>query len=148
MFARCFACITGQFLEFSLDIPAGKGVAKQTIEATLATLNNAGITAPTKFDDPNCVDYYNRIIVTNMHAVVYLCLASLEALNESHGSIVDVSSILDDNRSSSSLPIACQKRRLAMLTKRLANDFGPHVRVNSVLPLVSLAWGSSPVPAA
>lgn len=125
----------------SLDLSVGEHVAKQVIEATLrefgrldVLINNAGITALTKFDDPNCIDLYHKIIATNMHAQVYLCLAAYEPLKASRGSIVNVSSMLDDKPANFKFAYCMSKAGVTMLTKCLANDFGPHVRVNSVSP--------------
>ena len=97
-------------------------------------VNNAGITAITRFDQPDCVDRYHKIIATNMHAVVYLCLASFEALKQTRGSIVNVSSVLDDKPAKFKFAYCMSKAAVTMLTKCLANDFGPFVRVNSVSP--------------
>lgn len=128
-------------LELSLDISTGEHVAKQVVKSTLENfgqldvlINNAGITALTKFDDPQCVDLYHKIISTNMHAVLYLCLASFEALKKSRGSIVNVSSVLDDKPAKYKFAYCMSKAGVTMLTKCLANDFGPYVRVNSVSP--------------
>ncbi|CAA3017017.1 3-oxoacyl-[acyl-carrier- ] reductase -like [Olea europaea subsp. europaea] len=128
-------------LELALDISTGEHVARQVVASTLekfgqldVLINNAGITALTRFDDPKCVDLYHKIIATNMHAVVYLCLASFEALKQSRGSIVNVSSVLDDKPANHKFAYCMSKAGVTMLTKCLANDFGPHVRVNSVSP--------------
>lgn len=97
-------------------------------------VNNAGITALTRFDDENCVELYHKIIATNMHAVVYLCLASFEALKETKGAIVNVSSVLDDKPAKFKFAYCMSKAGITMLTKCLANDFSPFVRVNCVSP--------------
>lgn len=97
-------------------------------------VNNAGITALTKFDDPNCMNVYHKIIATNMHAVVYLCLAAYEPLKANKGSIVMVSSCLDDRPGNYKFAYCMSKAAITMLTKCLANDFAPFVRVNCVSP--------------
>lgn len=97
-------------------------------------VNNAGITALTKFDDSQCVNVYHKIIATNMHAVVYLCLAAFEPLKASKGSIVNVSSVLDDKPAKFKFAYCMSKAGITMLTKCLANDFAPFVRVNCVSP--------------
>ena len=119
----------------------GEHVAKEVVRATLerfgrldVLVNNAGITALTKFDEPNCVEVYHKIIGLNMHAVVFLCLASYEALKDSKGSIVNVSSVLDDRPANFKFAYCMSKAAITMLTKCLANDFSPNVRVNAVSP--------------
>lgn len=128
-------------LELSVDLTTGEQAAKNAVEAALKAfgqidvlINNAGITALSKFDEPECVNTYHKIIATNMHAVVYLCLAAFEPLKRSKGSIVNVSSVLDDKPAKYKFAYCMSKAAITMLTKCLANDFAPHVRVNCVSP--------------
>lgn len=128
-------------LELAVDLSAGEEAAKSVVERTINSfgrldvlVNNAGITALTKFDDDECVNIYHKIISTNMHAVVYLCLAAFEALKLTRGSIVNVSSCLDDKPAKFKFAYCMSKAAITMLTKCLANDFSPHVRVNCVSP--------------
>lgn len=116
-------------------------MAKSVIDSTLAQfgrldvlINNAGITALTKFDDEQCIELYHKIIATNMHAVTYLCLAAFEPLKRAKGSIVNVSSMLDDKPARFKFAYCMSKAAITMLTKCLAGDFAPHVRVNCVSP--------------
>lgn len=88
----------------------------------------------TKYDDANCVELYHKIIATNMHAVVYLCLAAFQPLAETKGSIVNISSVLDDKPAKYKFAHCMSKAAVTMLTKCLANDFAPQVRVNCVSP--------------
>lgn len=125
-----------------MDIATGGlEAAKQLVKQTLDTfgrldvlVNNAGITALTRFDEPQCVELYHKVIATNMHAVVYLCLAAYEALVKTSGSIVNVSSMLDDKPAKFKFAYCMSKAAITMLTKCLANDFCPNVRVNAVSP--------------
>lgn len=97
-------------------------------------VNNAGISEYTKVDDANCVDAYHRIIDTNMHAVTHLSLAAYKHLKESQGSIVNVSSMLDDKPAKFKFAYCMSKAAVTMLTKCLAIDFAPEIRVNCVSP--------------
>lgn len=125
-----------------MDLSSGEQVSRSLVAAALerfgrldVLVNNAGITALTKFDEPDqCVQLYHKIIATNMHAAVYLCLAAFPALRETRGSIVNVSSILDDKPAKFKFAYCMSKAAITMLTKCLANDFAPHVRVNCVSP--------------
>lgn len=117
-------------------------MAKSVIDSALAQfgrldvlINNAGITALTRFDEADkCVELYHKIIATNMHAVVYLCLAAYEPLKAAKGSIVNVSSMLDDKPAKFKFAYCMSKAAITMLTKCLAGDFAPFVRVNCVSP--------------
>lgn len=120
---------------------AGSEVSKELVESTLSQfgrldvlVNNAGITAYTRFDEEQCISLYHKIIATNMHAVTYLCLAAFEALKQTKGSIVNVSSMLDEKPAKFKFAYCMSKAAITMLTKCLANDFAPHVRVNCVSP--------------
>ena len=117
---------------------SGEQVASEAVGATLkqfkrldVLVNNAGITALTKFDEPNCLEVYHKTMGLNMHAVVFLCLAAFPALKESRGSIVNVSSCLDDRPANYKFAYCMSKAAITMLTKCLANDFSPFVRVNA-----------------
>lgn len=128
-------------LQLEADLSAGEQAAKSVVELAVkhfgrlnVLINNAGITALTKYDDSQCVEIYHKIIATNMHAAVYLCLAAYESLKASGGSIVNVSSVLDDKPAKFKFAYCMSKAAITMLTKCLANDFAPHVRVNCVSP--------------
>lgn len=130
-----------QPLALAVDLSSGEHVSKSVVDSTLAQfgrldvlVNNAGITALTKYDDSQCVELYHKIIATNMHAVVYLCLAAFNALKQCNGSVVNVSSMLDDKPAKFKFAYCMSKAAITMLTKCLANDFSPHVRVNCVSP--------------
>lgn len=132
-------------LELALDLATDKDVAKSVIDSVLThfgrldvLVNNTSSAAHnfmlTKYDDENCIELYHKIIGSNMHALVYLCLAAFEALSKSHGSIVNVSSVLDDKPAKYKFAHCMSKAAVAMLTRCLANDFAPQVRVNAVSP--------------
>ncbi|KAG9509087.1 Granaticin polyketide synthase putative ketoacyl reductase 2, partial [Fragariocoptes setiger] len=115
--------------------------AQNAIKTTIDTfgrldvlINNAGITALTCFDDPQVLDVYHRVIATNMHATVYLSVAAYPHLKRTGGSIVNVSSMLDDKPARSKFAYCMSKAAITMLTKCLAHDYAPHVRVNCVSP--------------
>lgn len=99
-----------------------------------ALINNAGITALTKFDDPDCIKLYHKIMATNQHACLYLCLAAFQALKAQGGSIVNVSSVLDNEPARYKFAYCMSKASVTMMTKCLASDFAPYVRVNCVSP--------------
>lgn len=124
-----------------MDLSAGEAEARAAVKAAIdqfgrldVLVNNAGITALTKFDDENCTATYHKIIALNMHAVVYLCLSAFEALKQTGGSIVNVSSMLDDHPAAFKFAYCMSKAAVTMLTKCLAHDFAPFVRVNCVSP--------------
>lgn len=132
-------------LVLAVELAADKDVAKSVVESTVAhfgrldvLVNNTSSTPSsltlTKFDDENCIELYHKIIATNMHALVYLCLAAFEPLAKSSGSIVNVSSVLDDKPARYKFAHCMSKAAVTMLTKCLANDFAPQVRVNAVSP--------------
>lgn len=86
----------------------------------------------TKFNEETCIQLYHETIARNVNSVVYLSLASFEWLKKSKGSIVNVSSSLDDRPSKFMFAYCASKAAISMLTKCLANDFSPFVRVNCV----------------
>lgn len=124
----------------STDLATGGELAsKSVIESVITQLgrldvliNNISHRMQTKFDEQDCIDSYHKTMDKNVHSVVYMSLAAFEWLKRSKGSIVNVSSALDDRPSKYMFGYCMSKVSITMLTKCLAGDFAPFVRVNCV----------------
>lgn len=106
-------------------------------------VNNAGTTEFIAHSDLDAVtdEIWQRILGTNLLGPWYLSRAALPALRETHGSIVNVSSIAGLVAGGSSIPYAVSKAALNHLTRLLAGTLGPEVRVNAVAPgLIETPW--------
>jgi ketoreductase RED2 len=108
-------------------------------------INNAGITKviPHHDLDGASVDVWREIFDVNVFGTWQLSVAAMPALKQSHGSIVNVSSIAGVRPTGSSIPYAASKAALNHLTTLLAKVSGPDVRVNAVAPgLIDTPWTS------
>jgi ketoreductase RED2 len=106
-------------------------------------VNNAGTTKLIPHADLGAatVDVWREIFEVNVFGTWSLCVAAMDALRETHGTIVNVSSIAGVRPTGSSIPYAASKAALNHMTPLLAKVVGPEVRVNAVAPgLVDTPW--------
>lgn len=77
---------------------------------------------------------WNEIINTNLKAPFFLAQSAFPHLAKQQGSIINISDI-HANRPMRDYPVYCiSKAALSMMTKTLARELGPDVRVNTVSP--------------
>jgi ketoreductase RED2 len=106
-------------------------------------VNNAGTTRmiPHYKLEAASVDVWREIFEVNVFGTWSLSVAAIEALRETKGSIVNVSSVAGIRPTGSSIPYAASKAAVNHMTALLAKVVGPHVRVNAVAPgLVDTPW--------
>jgi pteridine reductase len=96
-------------------------------------VNNASSFYPTPLGDIDEEDW-NDLIGTNLKAPLFLSQAAAPALRERGGLIVNLADI-HGMRPLRRHPVYCvAKAGLIMLTKSLARELGPQVRVNAIAP--------------
>ena len=96
-------------------------------------VNNASTFYPTPMGDIAEIDW-DDLIGTNLKAPLFLSQAAAPALHERRGLIINVADI-HGVRPLRRYPVySLAKAGLIMLTKSLARELGPHVRVNAVAP--------------
>ena len=127
-----------------------EGVPERLVSAALdrwgrldVLVNNAGTTALIPHHDLEAasVDVWRRIFEVNVFGTWAMSVAAMQALRESHGSIVNVASVAGVRPTGSSIPYAASKAALNHMTVLLAKVVGPEVRVNAVAPgLVDTPW--------
>lgn len=103
------------------------------LDVLVNTVNNAGL-MEAKFngsggDDPHVFEQYHKIIANNMHSVTYLCLSAAPYLRKTKGSIVNVSSITTSEIGSYKFAYCMSKAGISTLTKCLATDLAPDIKV-------------------
>ncbi len=104
-------------------------------------VNNASVFEPTPV---GAVDHatWERILESNLKAPFFLCQAALATLRERSGSIVNIIDVYAE-RPLANHPLYCSsKAALAMLTRSLAHDLAPTIRVNGVSP-GAILWPES-----
>lgn len=96
-------------------------------------VNNASTFYPTPVEDIT-IQQWNDLIGVNLQAPLFLTKASAKHLAEQHGCIINIVDIHADRPLKDYPVYAVGKAGLAMLTKSMARELAPTVRVNGVSP--------------
>jgi 3-oxoacyl-[acyl-carrier protein] reductase len=99
-------------------------------------INNAGTTAEWKHRDLESVSLedWDRVFAVNVRGVFQVTRAAVPLLRASKGCIVNTASIVGLRPGPQPLPYAASKAAVVNLTKTLAYNLGPEIRVNAVAP--------------
>ncbi len=86
-------------------------------------------------------DTWDRIMAVNVKGAFLATRAAAEALRESRGAVVNISSTAAQTGLGSSIPYCASKAALNSLTVTLARALAPEIRVNAVAPgFVDTDW--------
>jgi pteridine reductase len=96
-------------------------------------VNNASTFYPTPIGSITD-DHWNDLVGTNFKAPLFLCQAAAPGLREHRGAIVNIVDIHAQRPLRDHAVYGPAKAGLAMLTRSLAKDLAPEVRVNGVSP--------------
>ena len=101
-----------------------------------ALVNNAGTTTQVTAQDLDglTADEWDRVFAVNVRGVFQVSRAAAPLLRKSGGSIVNTASIVGLRPGPQPLPYAASKAAVVSLTKLLALNLGPEIRVNAVAP--------------
>lgn len=129
----------GSATTVSADLVA-TGAAKLIVDVALTTfgrvdvlVNNASSFYPTPVGSI-AESHWDDLIGTNLKAPLFLSQAAAPHLRQTHGVIVNLVDI-HAQRPLKNYPVYCAaKAGLVMLTKALARELGPDVRVNGIAP--------------
>lgn len=112
----------------------------ELVAATLARfgrldvlVNNASSFYPTAVGEIREQDWHD-LVGTNLKAPLFLSQAAASALRHSRGCIVNIADIHAERPMKSYVVYSIAKAGLVALTKSLAHELGPEVRVNAVAP--------------
>ncbi|MEV0371717.1 SDR family oxidoreductase [Streptomyces sp. NPDC050636] len=107
-------------------------------------VNNAGATRFIPLDDLNAADadVWRSVFEVNVFGAWQMITAAVPNLRASgSGSIVNISSVAGTRALGSSIPYAVSKASLNHLTRLLAAQLGPSIRVNAIAPgLIETPW--------
>jgi 3-oxoacyl-[acyl-carrier protein] reductase len=121
------------------DEPGVRAMAKK-VEETFGRLdvliNNAGTTASWKPKDLETLslDEWDRVFAVNVRGLFQVTRACIPLLKKSKGCVVNTASIVGLRPGPQPLPYAASKAAVVNMTKTLAWNLGPDVRVNAVAP--------------
>lgn len=131
------ACVRADFLD--ADAP------QALIDATLACfarldllVNNASTFYPTRFGEIEA-RHWDELVASNLRAPLFLAQCAAPQLAKSRGAIVNITDIHAERPLKDYVVYTIAKAGLAALTKSLALELGPEVRVNAVAP-GAIAW--------
>ncbi len=96
-------------------------------------INNASSFYPTAVGQIGEQDWHD-LIGTNLKAPLFLSQAAADALRHSHGCIVNIADIHAERPMKSYVVYSIGKAGVVALTKSLAHELGPEVRVNAIAP--------------
>lgn len=119
-----------------LDVSQLETFAKQIVNiwGRLDVLvNNASTFYPTQMDDIS-LDAWNELIGVNLQAPLFLSKALAPSLSKQKGCIINIVDIHSDRPLKGYTVYCIAKAGLGMLTKSLARELAPDVRVNGVSP--------------
>jgi 3-oxoacyl-[acyl-carrier protein] reductase len=99
-------------------------------------INNAGTTASMKPKDLDSIsaEEWDRVFAVNVKSIFLVTRAAVPLLRASKGCIVNTASIVGLRPGPQPLPYAASKAAVVNLTKTLAYNLGPDIRVNAVAP--------------
>ena len=104
-------------------------------------INNASSYYPTKVGDIS-LEQWDDLISTNLKAPLFLSQSAYPYLKKTKGSIINITDAKIKTPKKDYAVYSIAKSGLENLTKSLANDFGPDIRVNSVAP-GAIIWPES-----
>lgn len=101
-----------------------------------ALVNNAGTTTTVKPQDFDglTAEEWDRVFAVNVRGVFQVTRAAVPLLKKARGSVVNTASIVGLRPGPQPLPYAASKAAVVSLTKLLALNLGPEIRVNAVAP--------------
>ena len=119
-----------------LDVAKLPSLAEQTVQTfgrLDALVNNASTFYATTIGEIE-VEQWNDLIGTNLQAPLFLSQAAAPALRKTQGAIVNITDIHADRPLKSYVVYSVAKAGLVGLTRSLARELAPEVRVNAIAP--------------
>ncbi|SMN16532.1 FolM Alternative dihydrofolate reductase 1 [uncultured Candidatus Thioglobus sp.] len=110
----------------------------QSINQLDVLVNNASVFYPTPIDSINNTDY-QKIMNTNLMGPLFLSTTLSDKLSKTQGCIINIVDIHGDRPLRNHSIYNISKAAIAMMTKTLAKEFAPNIRVNGVSP-GSILW--------
>ena len=96
-------------------------------------INNASAFYPTPLNDIN-EENWNELININLKAPLFISKLAAESLKENNGCIINITDIHASNPLINHAIYCISKAGLIILTKSLAKELAPNIRVNAISP--------------
>ena len=122
------------------DLEDNKAIKKltQTIKSLDLLVNNASVFYPTSIKNSTIEDW-DKTININLRAPFFIATGLSKVLATSQGSIINIIDIHSDRPLKNHSIYNISKAGLKMLTKTLAKELAPNIRVNGISP-GSILW--------
>ncbi len=124
--------LQGDLTEYT-NIPGLVTRAKAFFDRLDVLINNASCFFPTHLDEVD-EDIWEQLVGINLKAPLYLTQAAAPHLKAVRGCIINIVDIHADRPLKGYPVYSVSKAGLAMLTKAMARELAPHVRVNGIAP--------------
>ena len=124
--------VSGDLLETE-QLPALARAATEAFGGLDILVNNASSFYPTPVGDITEIDW-DDLIGTNLKAPLFLTQAAAAALHSNKGLVLNLADIHGMRPLRRHPVYSIAKAGLIMLTRSLARELGPHVRVNAIAP--------------
>lgn len=110
-----------------------------------ALVNNASTFYATPVGSAT-LEQWDELFGANARAAFFLSQAATPALRAAHGAIVNIADVYAERPLPGHTVYCMSKAALVMLTRSLALELGPEIRVNAVAP-GNILWSTNPVKA-
>jgi len=114
-------------------LPALVGAATTRFGALHLLVNNASSFYPTPLGQMTAAQW-DDLLGTNLRAPLFLVQAAADALRRSRGSVINLADIHGQRPLRDHVIYSTAKAGLIMLTRALARELAPEVRVNAIAP--------------
>lgn len=119
-----------------LDLAKLPSLVEQTVQTfgrLDALVNNASSFFPTPIGEVTPA-HFNDLVGTNLQAPLFLAQAAAPALRKTQGAIVNITDLHAERPLKSYVVYSAAKAGLVGLTRSLARELAPEVRVNAIAP--------------
>lgn len=96
-------------------------------------VNNAGMSPQYPSLEDLTEELFDKVIDVNLKGAFRLSIEAARAMQPTGGSIINISSIAAEKPSAGDLPYGIAKSGVNLMTKVFADQFGPTVRVNTIM---------------
>ena len=127
-----------------VDLKNLRAMIQNTFDRLDVLINNASSFYATPFETANEADW-DDLMASNLKGPFFLTQLFLKELKKRTGCIINIGDIYGE-RPLANYPVYCAaKAGLLMLTKSMAKDLGPAIRVNAIAP-GSILWPKEKLP--
>ncbi|CAG2110785.1 unnamed protein product, partial [Medioppia subpectinata] len=111
-------------------------------------VNNAGIGSIAQLMDKDFMKSYDSVFSIDLRAVVELNRLAVPYLNQTNGTIIHISSMCTHAPNNYGMDYSMAKEAMNMMTRVMAMELGPYIRVNTLSPgaILTASFRDSKVP--